>query len=142
MLTRKEGWEKVLAGHIEESLRKPQAWGTVDCCLFACDWILKATGVDPAAEFRGKYDTQAGAYRLMKKYANGLYGTAEKIFTELEMPETIPTLARRGDIALVPGNGGPALGIVDTSGMRIAVHGKDGLAFVPVNQSIKVWRVG
>jgi uncharacterized protein DUF6950 len=142
MLMRKEGWEGLLALHVEVHARKPQKWGELDCSLFACDWVLSATGEDPAREFRGKYETMPGAYRLVKDYAGGLQGTAEKISFRMGMEETTWQFARRGDIGLVPGNGSPALGVVDTSGKNFAVHGKDGLDFIPLKNAIKIWRVG
>lgn len=142
MLARKDGWESLLNDHIESHLSKPQKWGEADCFLFACDWMRTATGVDPAKGYRPRYKTKTGAHRLIKSFEGGLIKEAERLFSSLEMEETIKTMARRGDIALVPGNGSPAFGVVDLSGMRVAVQGKEGLEFVPIKDSIKTWRVG
>lgn len=142
MLTRKEGWETVLAHHIQDYIDKPQKWGVLDCSLFTCDWVLKATGQDPAKLFRGDYHTMVEAYRLVQNFAGDLQGTAEKIFSQLGMKETTWQFASRGDVGLVPGYGSPALGVIDTSGKNFAVHGKEGLDFIPVKNAIKIWRVG
>lgn len=43
-------------------------WGGVkgdDCMTFAASWVEACTGIDPAAEFRGTYDTQEGAEELI-----------------------------------------------------------------------------
>ena len=141
-MTRKEGWETILNEHIEAHLKKPQKWGTSDCFLFACNWIHAVTGVDPAKEYRPQYKTKTGAYRLIKSFKGGLQKEAERLFAGLGMSEIIKTMARRGDVALVPGNNDRAFGIVDLSGLRVAVQGKNGLDFVPVNSIIKSWRVG
>lgn len=54
--------EEFVAGEIP----KPWAWGEVDCTLFPADWVRAVTGVDPAASFRGKYDSELSAHRMLK----------------------------------------------------------------------------
>lgn len=142
MLTRCSGWEGMLNAHIEKHLTLPQEWGKYDCCLFTCDWILACTGVDPAKDFRGTYKTKVGAYRAIKAFAGDLQGVAERIFAELNMDPVAPLMGRRGDVVMVKGNGGNALGIIDMSGRAVAVQGKDGLEFVPAVHALKAWRVG
>lgn len=39
----------------------PFAWGTADCIVSVCDHVLRVTGIDPAAPWRGSYDDEAGA---------------------------------------------------------------------------------
>lgn len=141
-MVRKEGWESLLNTHIENHLNRAQKWGQVDCFMFACSWVNIATGIDPAKEYHTRYKTKTGAYRLIKSFEGGLLSEAEKLFSGLGMVEVIPTMARRGDIALVPGNKDDAFGIVDLSGLRVAVQGKNGLDFAPLQTAIKTWRVG
>lgn len=142
MLTRKSGWEGLLSQYIQDNLDRRQEWGQADCSMFVCDWVLQVTGADPAKDFRGKYKTKAGAARAIKKFAGDLDGVAERIAGRLGMEETVPLKARRGDVVMVKGNGGNALGIIDMSGMAVAVQGKDGLEFVPAVHALKAWRVG
>ena len=141
-MQRCDGWESLLNAHIEKHLNLPQIWGEIDCCLFPCDWILLACGVDPAKDFRGKYKTKTGANKAIKEFAGDLMGLAEKITKDLGMEETPILKARRGDIAIVPGNGADAMGIIDMTGRQVAVQGKLGLGFIVIEKSIKAWRVG
>jgi hypothetical protein len=39
-----------------------------DCAMFVCDWILIATGIDPAGHMRGAYVSGAGALRLITRW--------------------------------------------------------------------------
>ena len=73
-MQRCDGWESLLNDHIEKHLNLPQKWGEIDCCLFPCNWILLACGVDPAKDFRGKYKTKLGADRAIKSFAGDLMG--------------------------------------------------------------------
>lgn len=62
-----EDWESLLNGYIAEAYRDPFAWGSRDCALWATDWVLLCTGVDHGGPWRGKYKTEAGAAKRMKK---------------------------------------------------------------------------
>lgn len=39
-----------------------------DCSFFAVDWIVKATGIDPAADLRGTYTNEVGAARQIIRW--------------------------------------------------------------------------
>ena len=56
---------------LEQRARRPFAWGVNDCALFAADGIRAITGVDIAADFRGKYSDEAGAMAAVKEVAGG-----------------------------------------------------------------------
>lgn len=66
------------------------------------------TGEDFGADYRGRYRTLAGGYRLLKKrgFANHA-DLAASIFEEVH-----PSHALVGDLAAVDGDGGVALGVV------------------------------
>jgi hypothetical protein len=95
---RVQGWESILAEHIRQAYHATFAWGINDCCLWPADWVHKGTGTDFGSDWRGKYKTEAGAAKLMKK--RGYTGPAD-IASEhlLEIP--VP-LAGRGDLLLHP----------------------------------------
>lgn len=139
---KQNGWEKILNDHILENLNKPQQWGEMDCCLFACNWIKKCSGIDPMKKFRGKYKTKTGAYKQIKKFGNDLEETSTHIANDLGLESKAIFMAKRGDVALVPGGDGPALGIVDLSGTRIVVHGEKGISFVYLKDAIRIWGIG
>src|SRR5258708_4686376 len=54
-MKRLEDWVVRLEAFIKERTAQPFKWGSQDCCLFAADAIEAITGVDLAADFRGKY---------------------------------------------------------------------------------------
>lgn len=112
----------------------PLVYGRSDCCLFVCNAIQAMTGVDVAAEFRGKYSTLAEARR---------FGTvreiAERITAQFSMPEVPVLRAQRGDVVLIKRRS-YSLGLVDLSG-RIAALTKDGLTRIPIESASKAWRV-
>jgi len=66
---------------LHEFLRLPHrfVWGGVggdDCTTFCARWIEAATGIDPAAQFRGTYCDAEGAARLLTT-AGGLIQFAD-----------------------------------------------------------------
>ena len=75
----------------------PFRWGEHDCALFAFNVVRDLTGVDHAAEYRGRYNTEFGAVRCLKEQADGtLRGAIQKALGE----PIAPTLAQRGDVVL------------------------------------------
>jgi len=53
-----------LGGFLDQAARTPFVWGGLagqDCMIFVADWALLRTGRDPAARWRGSYDSEAGA---------------------------------------------------------------------------------
>ncbi len=143
---RLEGWEKKLEELIRERSNSPFNYGSIDCCLFACDAVEAITGRDPGEWFRGKYKSQKEAYRLLKEFADGeILETAEKITSALGMPEIHPNFAQRGDVVYCKIETlrlglNYTLGILSING-QIAVPGKNGLEFYPLERGIKAWKV-
>jgi hypothetical protein len=60
-MTRAPNWPATLARFIEERRAWDFDWGSHDCCMFAADWVMAATGVDPALHFRSTYFNARGA---------------------------------------------------------------------------------
>ena len=122
-----------LARFIEERRSQPFAWGANDCCLFAADWVTRATGRDPAAHYRGTYSSGIGAQRIIEK-AGGILELAR----ELGLKPAQIGLARRGDvIARDVGNG---IGLGVCVGNAAAFVGRDGLEFLDLNGAA-CWRL-
>lgn len=132
---RVEFWPQVLADFMAAADR-PFCWGTWDCGLLAADCVRAMTGVDLAAEFRGRYTTARGARRVMR-------GSMARMVTRVTrmhgMPEIAPALARRGDMVMVDSPLGDALGIC--VGTRVACAGPDGLVFMPLSAARLAWRI-
>lgn len=139
------GWQADLPRFLEERRDMAFAWGENDCALYAADWVLRMTGEDPGAEYRGRYRGAAGAARVMRRIAGGgVVAVATRAFGP---PAASPFLARRGDIAAVPGRGADghldlALGVVDETGGRVASMGFDRQRLALLAAAEFVWLVG
>ena len=130
-----ENWPTRLNHYLAACEKRAFAWGDFDCALFAAGAVLIMTGVDYAAQYRGRYDSALGAARLLP---NGLSAIPDG----LNFERCAWAFARRGDIALIPC--GPddreSLGVV--LGERIAVPSHiGGLAYFPTRNAVAVWRV-
>jgi hypothetical protein len=118
------------------------AWGQHDCALFAADGVLALTGVDIAAEFRGKYPDETGALAAIKTIAGGAtiadaaaWCAAKHGFAELAHPK----MAQRGDLVVFQGaTGGNVAGLVHLSGQLVAA-GEDGLYRFPISKVLRAW---
>lgn len=93
--TRLRDWQSRLQACIAARRRLAFAWGEHDCCLFAADCVQAMTGADPAAAYRGRYDSELGAARLLKA-AGGVRGLLTEAFGE---PINV-RLARVGDVGI------------------------------------------
>lgn len=130
------GWEQALAAHTRAALRRAYAWGSHDCALFAASCVAVVTGDDFAAEFRGSYEDEEGARRLMTTLGCGDVGDLASRY----LPEIDPSEARRGDVVMIDGKFGPFLAIVD--GRTAVGPAARGLTHTPVDQALRAWRVG
>jgi len=140
-MERREGWEHWLAEFLFKRKDTPFKYGANDCCLFVCDAVEQMTGVDPAVDYRGKYSTKREAFDLIDWDIEGHMGD---LFKTYGMTENGINHAGRGDVALVNGPMGDALGVIDMTGERVALPAKTGLMYFPKDKDTvkKTWRVG
>lgn len=126
-------WQERLQALVVARLAEPFAWGSNDCCLFAADAVAAETGADPAAPYRGTYDDERGAMRLVRSLG-GLAAIAT-LGGGVEVP---PVLARAGDVVL---------GHVDRECLGVCMgatwHAPSaaGLAARPMSEALRAWRV-
>ena len=113
----------LLARFIEERRRMPFAWGSNDCCLFAADWVLAATGRDIAADYRGRYSSALPALRFVEAG-----GGVEAMIERAGGGRVDAKLARRGDVIARDVGNGKGLGVC--IGALAAFVAEDGLRFV------------
>lgn len=127
---RNENWPTALTEFIESRRTTPFAWGESDCCLFAADAVQAMTGIDFAAQRRGKYSDARGALEIIEEV-----GGIENLvpFEPVE-----PGYAQRGDVVMLERDGRNVLGV--NCGNQIAGQGTDGIVFLPPNAAIKAWR--
>lgn len=131
-----------LDDYLEAVMAEPWVWGRMDCCFFGGEWVAQATGRDPLARVRGRYDTALGAARLIAA-AGGLVQLVDSVmapcgFRRADAPE-------HGDIAVIdmPGHGDQAVArasVVIRSGPWWVGRTVDGIAGVQIAPQA-VWRV-
>jgi len=146
-LTRKEHWDtRALHGFLLSRAETPFVWGQHDCALFAADAIEAMTGVDIAADFRGKYSDEAGAKLTMRSVAHAatLAEAAAYCARKHGLAEwPFPLFARRGDLVVVRnGDGSLIAGIVHLNGRHVVAAGEKGLLRLPCRAIVRAWHVG
>jgi hypothetical protein len=125
--------------------KEPFAWGTNDCCLFPADAIQAFTGVDLAAEFRGKYSDEASAFEAIASVAGGK--TAEDAAAwcaaKAQLVEWAhPKMAQRGDLCVVDrGDGTLIAAIVHLNGRDVVTVSESGLVRLPLSALKRAWKV-
>jgi hypothetical protein len=127
------GWEICLVEYVDAAQDVPFQWGDHDCATWVADWRKIATGKDAATAWRGKYTTERGALRQIKRA--GFETMADWVDSILGDRLPTPLLAQRGDIALVQG----ALGIV--TGAEVVAISPDGLCVFDLSSAETAWRV-
>lgn len=139
-MTRKDNWPALLAGFIEERRWMPFEWAKNDCCLFASDWVQLCTGVDPAADLRGKYSTALGAARILKEMG-GVRGIIRSLAEPLGVTRIEGAKDQRGDLVVADTGNGESIGIC--IGSHAAFVGASGLLFAPFDfkKAGHCWRV-
>jgi hypothetical protein len=132
------GWPERLAAIVDAHRDTPFCWGGHDCCLFAATVVDALTGHDPAAAYRGTYATEAEAEALIGQ--RGLPAFLAEQAAAAGLPQLAhPSLAHRGDLALVMVGNTPLLGVVLDD--LVAAPATDGLAFVPASSATMAWGV-
>lgn len=140
MIRRQPEWVISLDELIRKNEKTPFKYGDFDCCLFVCDAIQAMTGVDVAADFRGKYQSEIGAAKFMLKFA-GVRGIAEMVAGEHGLEKVGLNFAGRGDGVYFEPNGAGAVGIISTCGKQIVAAGEVGCVFFPKTDAKICWRI-
>jgi hypothetical protein len=124
--------------------KTPFAWGANDCALFAADGILAMTGVDIAAEFRGKYDSEATALAAIQEVCGGatVADAAAHCASVHGLVEwTYPLMARRGDLVVLVNGDRLISGLVHLNGRHAVTPGDHGLVRMPITAVRRSWHV-
>jgi len=130
-------WPEKLVSYINSEQDKPFRWGKNDCALFTCGGIFAITGTDYAKEFRGKYKTEKGSYRILKRIEN--VSTLEELANRYLGDSIAVSHARRGDIVLHDFPAGKALGIC--LGIFSAFRSPNGIEMHKTLSCEKAWRI-
>jgi hypothetical protein len=94
MTARLPDWEARLAEFLAANEHVEFQWGVTDCALWSASAVQEMTGVDPAAAYRGQYDTLVGSAHALREFGEG---TLFKSFAAV-FPEKPPSFAQRGDL--------------------------------------------
>lgn len=130
---RPQNWPSLLDEYVRAAKAKQFAWGSHDCLTFATDWHRAITGLDAFAPWRGAYDSETGARRLIVEAGAQSMADAGQIL--FGAPNAVLRMAKRGDIVLVR----KSFGIV--TGRVGAFVGEDGLVLLPAIEFEQAWTV-
>ena len=132
---RVRNWEQVLAAAITRAQAQPFVWGQHDCATWAFDLHRDLTnGPDHAALWRGRYRTQVGCGRVLRRL--GWASLEEGGRALLGDPLADVQLAQRGDLVL--GGAPEAFGVV--IGARAAFVAPEGLVRLSLASCRLAWR--
>ncbi len=125
-------WPVRLNEYIVKAQSEQFDLGTHDCCTFAAGAVEAMTGVDPMADFRGKYDGWKSARKALKKIGQGeLYDTLKDKFGK----PLRGVYAHKGDVVMYEDCCGIYL---SRFGMFI---GENGIAYVRLRHIEHVFRI-
>lgn len=128
--------EDIISRYLRRWASTEFVWGQTDCTMVLADYILEATGKDPAAPYRGTYSDRAGALEH-----GGLSEGLLAVFNAGAERAGLRFTAspERGDVG--------ALAVGDTQfgglflGARWAVKSPDGLLFLAHPTVLAAWSV-
>jgi hypothetical protein len=138
---RLQNWPTLMHCWLRDNAAQSFAWGRWDCALMAAKHVDCITGTWHQDIHGGKYDdADSAASYLASLGTDGLGGLATQI---LGAPLANKKMAQRGDVVTFKTTLGPALGIVDLSGMKIiGLDPKEtGFIRLPLALSTSAWRV-
>lgn len=137
-MARVSNWPAVLLDFLEEKRTQHFNWQNNNCCLFACDWIKRLTGIDPAVGLRKRIKSEEDAKAILAEFGGVEQIAADRCALHL-WPEVPVLYALRGDIAMIMTPEGPALGVV--AGKVIAHAGPNGVTYRPLTDGKRAWRI-
>ena len=142
-MSRAEGWERRLASYLADRAAMPFAWGSHDCCRFACHGLAAQGTPDPMAGVR-PYSTARGAAGAIKRLGGTLDAAATKLAAKAGLHEIAPAFAGRGcvvmtEVEISPDTTEPALGLVGIDGTLAFFAGIDGLVTYPMTACRRAW---
>lgn len=127
-------WQTRLTAYLAQTEKTAFRPGRHDCALFVAGAVAAMTGVDHARGWRGYRSLKSGQAKLA---AAGYADHIALIASVLD--ECPPAFAQVGDLAVVDGDGGDAMGVV--MGEVIAVLRPSGRGYVPLMAAKRVFRV-
>ncbi|MER9697670.1 hypothetical protein [Mesorhizobium sp. M0146] len=137
-LTRLPDWDRRLARVVSSFKDAPGVWGESDCLLTTAAGIEAVTGQDIMAPWRGRYKSEAGAARLMRK--EGCLNVEDVLGKFFGLPPVGRLLARRGDVGVIERDGDLCAGFMCDRGFLVRTH--TGRALLPQTDIKAAFKVG
>lgn len=133
---RRPDWRTRLVSYLAQAARQPFRPGLHDCALFAAGAVEAITGADYAAPYRGRYSTERGGIRILRRD-----GSRDHIaLAAAHLRQRAPgERAQPGDLAVIPTDRGPALGVVQ--GPMVYALGPAGMGLTPLDAAAMVYEV-
>jgi len=128
--------ERLLRQFLDARRAEPFRPGRNDCALFAADWIAALTGTDPAAPWRGWYETLDEGRALLAE--DGFASPAEVLHPIL-LRDAGWMQAQAGDVAVLIEAGEEAMGLVGGGHIHV-LRPRRGLGAVPLDRAIRIYR--
>lgn len=139
---RKHSWVEDLHGSLGEWAATPFEWGEHDCALAVCNHIHAMTGVDVAAEIRGKYSSEAGAEAMLHSLGGAsLEAVVEQLAAKHGFLEVNVKMAHRGDVLLYDTPQGQALAIVGLNGRHAHIATPKGAHRLRSLNARRAWHI-
>ena len=137
---RKQGWEDLLAAHIDKYSLTPFRWGRLDCVRFSIGWVRKVTGLPVMYPIWGTWTNKKEAMEIRERLQFDNWGDLVSFYMDEQgFKEVPPLMARRGDVVVFMGEGGATLGLCD--GKFILSPSSKGLVKSKFNRGIRAWRI-
>lgn len=145
MIERVPDWPERLAEYLDRRQRMAFAWGTHDCCRFACLGLVAQGCPDPMPVSARRYRSEDGAARAIARLGGTLDEAATRLSHAVGLRAVPVLMAGRGcpvlaDMVLPDGSYAPALGLVGMdSRFAMFVHPTDGLLRSPATACRRAW---
>jgi hypothetical protein len=132
---KRDDWQNSLRDYLRGVARLPFQIGRHDCATFTAGAVHAMTRQDYMRGLRGYRTQEEGLRKVQAKGFTDHVDYVASIFDEVQ-----PSFAQVGDIAVVAGTSGDALGVVQ--GAHIYTIGATGLGVVPLTMATRAFRVG
>lgn len=128
-------WEPRFAAYISAVASRPFRAGRHDCALFAAGGIDALTGINPAADWLGRYSSQRAGIDLIRGtgYRDHV-DFAARHFPAITRAEALP-----GDLVVIRAGRQRALGLLQ--GAAVYVPGRRGLGLVALDPGVQIMAV-
>lgn len=136
---RVKDWDRRLAAVTARHLNTPSEWGASDCIMKVAEAVEAVIGEDMARLYRGKYSTEIGAAKILRK--KGCANVEELLAKKFKPVGRL--MAQRGDVVSIDTQDGQvAAGYVTEYGVAVATP--SGIVFHPQTSPAirKAFKVG